>query len=163
MIRVGQVVGAFGLEGAVKVSSLTDFPERFAPASELFLDGLTRRVEWSRQQPTGLVVKLSGIDSRSVAQAQRGRYLEVPDSDLRQLPEGRWYHHQLVGMAVTTERGRHLGTLVDVVSRPANDVWVARAGGVEHLIPATQNAVLDVNLEAARITVADWLLEVEDA
>ncbi|HKA10634.1 MAG TPA: ribosome maturation factor RimM [Candidatus Dormibacteraeota bacterium] len=163
MIRVGQVVGAFGLEGAVKVSSLTDFPERFAPASELFLDGLTRRVEWSRQQPTGLVVKLSGIDSRSVAQAQRGRYLEVPDSDLRQLPEGRWYHHQLVGMAVTTERGRHLGTLVDVVSRPANDVWVARAGGVEHLIPATQNAVLDVNLEAARITVADWLVEVEDA
>jgi len=156
-------VGAFGLEGAVKVSSLTDFPERFAPASELFLDGLTRRVEWSRQQPTGLVVKLSGIDSRSVAQAQRGRYLEVPDSDLRQLPEGRWYHHQLVGMAVTTERGRHLGTLVDVVSRPANDVWVARAGGVEHLIPATQNAVLDVNLEAARITVADWLVEVEDA
>ena len=163
MIRVGQVVGAFGLEGAVKVLSLTDFPERFAPASELFLDGLTRRVEWSRQQPTGLVVKLSGIDSRSVAQAQRGRYLEVPDSDLRQLPEGRWYHHQLVGMAVTTERGRHLGTLVDVVSRPANDVWVARAGGVEHLIPATQNAVLDVNLEAARITVADWLVEVEDA
>jgi len=156
-------VGAFGLEGAVKVLSLTDFPERFAPASELFLDGLTRRVEWSRQQPTGLVVKLSGIDSRSVAQAQRGRYLEVPDSDLRQLPEGRWYHHQLVGMAVTTERGRHLGTLVDVVSRPANDVWVARAGGVEHLIPATQNAVLDVNLEAARITVADWLVEVEDA
>jgi len=163
VIRVGQVVGAFGLEGAVKVLSLTDFPERFAPASELFLDGLTRRVEWSRQQPTGLVVKLSGIDSRSVAQAQRGRYLEVPDSDLRQLPEGRWYHHQLVGMAVTTERGRHLGTLVDVVSRPANDVWVARAGGVEHLIPATQNAVLDVNLEAARITVADWLVEVEDA
>ena len=163
MIRVGQVVGAFGLEGAVKVISLTDFPERFAPASELFLDGQRRRVEWSRQQPPRLVIKLMGIDSRSVAQAQRGRYLEVPDSDLRQLPEGRWYHHQLVGMAVTTERGRHLGTLVDVVSRPANDVWVARAEGVEHLIPATRNAVLDVDVEAARVTVADWLFDVEDA
>ena len=157
------MVGAFGLEGAVKVLSLTDFPQRFAPASELFLDGQRRRVEWSRQQPTRLVVKLMGIDSRSVAQAQLGRYLEVPDSDLRQLPEGRWYHHQLVGMAVTTERGRHLGTLVDVVSRPANDVWVVKAEGVEHLIPATRNAVLDVNLEVARITVADWLFDVEDA
>ena len=157
------MVGAFGIEGAVKVQSLTDFPERFAPASELFLDGLKRHVEWSRHQPTGLVVKLSGVDSRSLAQAQRGRYLEVPESDLRQLPEGRWYHHQLVGMAVTTEDGRHLGTLVDVVSRPANDVWVARAEDVEHLIPATENAVLEVNLEAGTITVADWLLEVEDA
>jgi len=66
-------------------------------------------------------------------------------------------------MAVTTERGRHLGTLVDVVSRPANDVWVARAEGVEHLIPATRNAVLDVDVEAARVTVADWLFDVEDA
>lgn len=163
MIRVGQVVGAFGIEGAVKVKSLTDFPERFAPAAELFLDGLRRRVEWSRQQPTGLVIKLSGVDTRSVAQAQRGLFLEVPESDLRQLPEGRWYHHQLVGLAVTTEGGRHLGTLVDVVPRPANDVWVAKAEGAEHLIPATHNAVLDVNLEAGTITVADWLLDVEDA
>jgi 16S rRNA processing protein RimM len=163
VIKVGRVVGAFGIEGAVKVKSLTDFPERFAPASELFLDGLRRHVEWSRQQPAGLVVKLSGVDTRTVAQAQRGRYLEVPESDLRQLPEGRWYHHQLVGMAVATEGGRHLGTVVDVVSRPANDVWVAKAEDAEHLIPATQNAVLDVNLEAGRITVADWLLDVEDA
>ena len=163
MIRVGQVVGAFGIEGAVKVRSLTDFPERFAPASELFLEGLKRHVEWSRHQPTGLVVKLSGVDTRSLAQAQRGRYLEVPESELRQLPEGRWYHHQLVGMAVTTEDGRQLGTLVDVVSRPANDVWVAKTEDVEHLIPATENAVLEVNLEAGRITVADWLVEVEDA
>ena len=163
MIRVGEVVGAFGIEGAVKVRSLTDFPERFAPASELFLDGSSRRVEWSRNQPAGLVVKLSGVDSRSAAQAQRGSYLEVPESDLRQLPEGRWYHHQLVGLAVATEGGRALGALVDVVSRPANDVWVAKSDHTEHLIPATADAVLDVDLKSGKVTVADWLLEVEDA
>lgn len=163
MIRVGQVVGAFGIEGAVKVRSLTDFPDRFAPASELFLDGSSRRVEWSRQQPAGLVVKLRGLDTRSVAQAHRGRYLEVPESDLRPLPAGRWYHHQLAGLAVATETGRELGTLVDVVPRPANDVWVVKSEDLEHLIPATQDAVLDVNLDSGKITVADWLLDVEDA
>ena len=163
MIRVGQVVGAFGIEGAIKVRSLTDFPDRFAPASELFLDGSNRRVEWSRQPPAGLVVKLRGLDTRSVAQAHRGRYLEVPESDLRPLPEGRWYHHQLAGLAVATETGRELGTLVDVVPRPANDVWVVRSEDLEHLIPATQDAVLDVNLDSGKITVADWLLDVEDA
>ena len=163
MVRVGQVLGAFGIEGAVKVQSLTDFSERFAAASELFLDGSTHRVEWSRHHRAWFVVKLSGVDTRSVAEAQRGQYLEVPESDLRQLPEGRWYHHELVGLAVATEAGRALGTLVDVVSRPANDVWVAKSGHAEHLIPATRDAVLDVNLESGKVTVADWLLEVEDA
>src|SRR5215467_12830282 len=56
VIRVGQVVGAFGIAGAVKVRSLTDFPDRFASGSELTMDGVGHRVEWSRQQATGLVV-----------------------------------------------------------------------------------------------------------
>ncbi len=163
MVRVGRVAGAFGLAGAVKVISLTDFPERFAAGSELFLDGSCHRVEWSRQQPTGLVVKLAGVDSRTAAQGRRGRYLEVPDEALRPLPAGRWYHHQLVGLAVASESGRDLGTLADVVPRPANDIWVARRGGDEVLIPVIDDAVLAVDLDAGTVTVADWLLDVEEA
>ncbi len=163
MIRVGRVVSAFGLAGAVKVRSLTDFPERFAPDSELHLEGVGHRVEWSRQQPAGLVVKLAGVDGRAAAEAQRGRYLEVPDESLRPLPAGRWYHHQLVGMAVRSESGRDLGTLTDVVERPANDVWVARRDGDELLVPVVRDAVLDVDLHAGTVTVADWLLDAEDA
>jgi ribosomal 30S subunit maturation factor RimM len=42
-------------------------------------------------------------------------------------------------------------------------VWVVKSEDLEHLIPATQDAVLDVNLDSGKITVADWLLDVEDA
>lgn len=163
MIRVGQVVGAFGTGGAVKVRSLTDFPDRFASGSELTLDGTSRRVEWSRQQTTGLVVKLAGLDDRTEAQAQRGRYLEVPDGSLRPLPAGRWYHHDLVGLAVRSESGRDLGTLTEVVEKPANDVWVAKRGAEELLIPVIPDAVLAVDMAGGGITVADWLLDPEDA
>lgn len=163
MVRVGRVVSAFGIEGAVKVRTLTDFPERFAPGAELFLDGASHRVEWSRQQPTGLVLKLAGVDSRTVAETRRGRFLEVPDDTVRQLPDGRWYHHQLVGLAVTSESGRDLGTIADVVERPANDVWVARRDDHETLIPVISDVVLRVDLESGTVTVADWVLDVEDA
>jgi 16S rRNA processing protein RimM len=163
VVRVGQVLSPFGVDGAVKVISLTDFPDRFAPGSELVLDGCSHHVEWSRQQRAGLIVKLCDLDTRTAAEAHRGRYLEVPDSHLRRLPEGRWYHHQLVGLGVKTEDGRALGTLTEVMSLPANDVWVAKDGVVDRLIPATRDAVLEVDLEAGRVTVADWLLEVEDA
>jgi ribosomal 30S subunit maturation factor RimM len=33
---------------------------------------------------------------------------------------------------------------------------------VEYLIPATHDAVVDVDLEAGRVTVADWLLDADD-
>ena len=53
----GRAQVVLGIEGAVKVRTLTDLPDRFAPGSELSLDGVGRKVEWSRQQPAGLVVK----------------------------------------------------------------------------------------------------------
>jgi 16S rRNA processing protein RimM len=156
-------MGAFGIAGAVKVLTLTDFEDRFAPGSNLMLEGASRRVEWSRKRPSGFVVKFSELDSRTVAETYQGSYLEVEDEEVRPLPVGRWYHHQLIGLAVATEGGEELGTLTSVLERPANDVWVVGEGGVEHLIPATHDAVLDVDLEAGRVTVADWLLRVEEA
>lgn len=164
MIRVGQVTGAYGVDGAVKVIPLTDFGDRFSPGAALVLEGSERQVEWSRAgQPSGLVVKLRGIDNRTIAELFRGRYLEIPEDAARHLDEGRFYHHQVVGLAVQTGSGRQMGTISEVLERPANDVWVSRDGKVEHLIPATRDAVLEVSLEARRVVVADWLLEVEDA
>ena len=163
MIRVGQVTGAYGLEGAVKVMPLTDFQDRFDPGAHLVLDGLERKVEWSRQGQPGLVVKLRGIDSRTLAELFRGRYLEVADDEMRPLEEGRFYHRQLIGLAVVTDAGRPLGVIEEVLERPANDVWVSREGKIEHLIPATRDAVVEVDLTAQRVVVADWLLEQEDA
>jgi 16S rRNA processing protein RimM len=163
MIRVGQVAGAYGLDGAVKVIPLTDFDDRFAPGASLVLEGAEHSVEWSRPGQPGLVVKLLGIDNRTMAELLRGRYLEVPEDAARTLGDGRFYHHQVVGLAAFTSSGRQLGTITEVLERPANDVWVSREGAVEHLIPATRDAVVSVDLADGRVVVADWLVRVEDA
>ena len=62
-----------------------------------------------------------------------------------------------------TAGGRPLGVIEEILERPANDVWVSRRDSVEHLIPATRDAVLGVDLDAKRVVVADWLLESDDA
>jgi 16S rRNA processing protein RimM len=163
MIRVGQVMGAYGLDGAVKVMPLTDFEDRFDPGASLLLDGCARNVEWSRQGQPGIVVKLDGIENRTMAELFRGRYLEVPDEDMRPLEAGRFYHRQVVGLAAVTSSGQRLGVIAEVLERPANDVWVSREGSIEHLIPATRDAIVSVDLPAGQVVVADWLLNVEDA
>jgi 16S rRNA processing protein RimM len=161
MVRVGRVAGVFGIRGAVKVQPLTDFEDRFTPGAQLSLDGVERRVEWSRTQSAALVVKLAGIDTRNDAERLRGAYLEVAAA--RSLPEGSWYWDDLVGLDVVTEEGRELGTLEEVLERPANDVWVARRDGVETLVPVVRDAIRSVDLASRRVTVAGWLLDVEDA
>jgi 16S rRNA processing protein RimM len=163
MIRVGQVTGAYGVEGAVKVMPLTDFGDRFDPGAKLLLDGCAHQVEWSREGHPGLVVKLQGIDNRTLAELFRGRYLEVPDEQMRSLEQGRFYHRQVVGLRVVTQSGQDAGVIQEVLERPANDVWVSQQGAVEHLIPATKDAVIAVELESGRVVVADWLFKVEDA
>jgi len=163
MIRVGQVVGAYGLDGAVKVTPLTDFQDRFDPGACLLLDGSEHNVEWSRQSQPGIVVKLKGIDNRTMAELFRGRYLEIADEQMRSLEAGRFYHRQVVGLAVFSKSGERLGVVEEVLERPANDVWVSREGTIEHLIPATKDAVVEVDIVRGRIVVADWLLNIEDA
>ena len=166
MIRVGRVTGAFGVRGAVKVRSLTDFDDRFDTGSELYLAGVRRHVEWRRRGGGTLVVKLSGIDDRDAAERERWTYLEVPDEAARPLEGPAWYVDQLLGLRVLTEAGRDLGRLEEVWERPANDVWVAREDGprgTETLLPATREAVLEVDLETRHVVVADWLLGLEEA
>lgn len=163
MIRVGQVTGAYGLEGAVKVMPLTDFEERFDRGANLLLDGCSHEVEWSRAGQPGLVVKLRGIDNRTVAELFRGRYLELPEAEMKNLEPGRFYHRQVVGLSAVSAAGKSLGRIAEVLERPANDVWVSRDGKIEHLIPAVKDAVLEVDLAAGRVVVADWILDREDA
>jgi 16S rRNA processing protein RimM len=163
MIRVGQVVGAYGLDGAVKVTPLTDFQDRFDTGASVLLDGCEHHVEWSRQSQPGIVVKLKGIDNRTMAELFRGRYLEVADDQMRSLEPGRFYHRQVVGLTVVSQSGERLGVIEEVLERPANDVWVSKNGSIEHLIPATKDAVVEVDMAQSRIVVADWLLKVDDA
>ena len=110
-VRVGQVTAPFGVQGAVKVYPLTDFEDRFAPGSELFLDGEARRVEWWKPGHPTVTLKLTGIDNRTLAELHRGRYLEVPSDAVKPLSPGSYYHHQLVGLAVVTDGGRKVGAM----------------------------------------------------
>jgi 16S rRNA processing protein RimM len=57
---------------------------------------------------------------------------------------------------VRTESGRELGTVTEVVFNPANDLWVAiDEDGVETLVPALKDLLVEVDTDAKRIVVRD--------
>jgi len=72
----------------------------------------------------------------------------VKASDLPLLPEGEYYHHQVIGLQVIDERGNALGTVTDIVATGANDVLVVlQVSGIEFLLPVVDEMVLKIDIE----------------
>lgn len=156
-VVVGRVTKAHGLKGEVAVEVRSDNPERFAEGATVFLDeGRELQIVRSHAHGSRLLLTFVGIDDRSAAEALQGRMLVVPEAWLPALPEGEFWPQELEGCAVRTESGRDLGVLAEVIANPANDLWVARdPEGVETLIPAIRQVVLEVDATAKRILVRD--------
>jgi 16S rRNA processing protein RimM len=150
-VTVGVILAPHGVRGEVRVEVLTDFPERFDPGGTLWLDGAPVRIESSRAQGKSFLLKLGGVSNRAAAETLRGRELMAPR--LEELGEGTYYRDDLIGLAVVTKSGERLGELADIFSTGSNDVYVVRGQKGELLLPATDDAVLEVDLPAGRVVV----------
>ena len=150
---VGRVLGSHGVRGFVRVEPLTDDPERFASLKQVIIEGREYRVSSARVSPGRILVKLEGIDTPEAARLLRNEYLRVPFEAAAPLPEGAYYHFQLVGLHVETTSGEPLGVLAEVLALPANDVYVVRGDRGELLIPAVRDIVTQIDLEARRMVV----------
>ena len=148
------MTGPWGIHGHLKVQPHTELPDRFAAGSRLYLDGLPATVISSRPHRVGYVIRLDSVEDRTTAESLRGTPLTVPEDDLAELPEGVFYHFQLIDMDVFSEEGENLGRIAEILETPGNDVYLVRKPDCRDLLlPAIRDVVLDVDIESGRVTV----------
>ena len=150
---VARILGVWGRIGHVKIESLTAIPDRFVVGARFFIGDRTYVSEGSRQQGKMLLLKLQNVNNRNDAAALQGSILETPASESPSLPEGTFYHYQIVGMEVWTTDGSSLGKVIDIISTGSNDVYVVQTAEGEVLIPATPDVVTKIDIDSGRITV----------
>ncbi|HID11507.1 MAG TPA: 16S rRNA processing protein RimM [Candidatus Latescibacteria bacterium] len=155
---MGRITRPLDVKGAVRVLPETDSLERFLGLKRAFLgrdDDDLREVEvaWAKPRARDVVVKFVGIDSSEEAEKLRDLRIWVPREEALPLEEDSYYIPDLLGMEVVTEEGEFLGTLEDVWSLPANDVYIVRKEGKELLLPATGEVVREVDIGARRMVV----------
>lgn len=164
-MAVGRLRRPHGVRGEMLVEILTDFPERLQPDSVVYSGEKHTRltIRSRRHHNDGLLLSFAGIDTPEAVGRLRNQILYVPLSDRPPLPEGEYYHHQLVGLAVVDEAGQPLGALTEVMETGANDVYVVATGKGEILLPVIPGVVLDVDLSAKtmKVHVPDGLLDQE--
>ncbi len=156
-VVVGKITKAHGLKGELAVEVRSDNPDRFQSGASLFLaDGRALTVERAHHHGVRLLLIFAEAHDRSAAERLQGELLMIPESWLPELPDGEYWPFQLEGCAVITEHGRALGTVVEVIANPANDLWVARDGSeAETLIPALRDVIVSVDVVGGRIVVRE--------
>ena len=156
-ILIGFVVGAFGVRGEVRVRLETDFPEQLAGKQEIQLrspDGkiVARRIEEVRlppDHPDVACVRFEDAKTREDALALKGWELRIFRDQLAELPEGKFYIHDVVGLEVFTTDGRSLGKVTEVLRQPANDVYVT----AQALIPAIKSVVVEIDIPGGKMVI----------
>ena len=153
-IKIGKIVNTVGLKGEVKVYNYSDSIEIYETVESIYVEDRLTVIENVRAQKNMVILKLEGADDRNAAEALRGRELYITEDDLPELPEGRYYVRDLIGMSVTEEDGNLLGHVTDVLQNTAQDIFeVESENGKKLLIPKVDQFVLDIDAEKREITV----------
>jgi 16S rRNA processing protein RimM len=156
-VCLGQIGGAHGVRGEVRLHSFTSDPAAIVNYGPLATeDGRVFEIESLRPAKNHFVARLAGIGDRSTAERLANLKLYVPRERLP-APEqaDEFYHADLIGLAVVNRAGDRLGTVVAIHNFGAGDLIEVRpdAGGNTELVQFDETHVPAVDLGAGRIVV----------
>ena len=166
-LAVGLLRKPHGLRGDLLMEIYTDFPDRIRPGTSLFAGDKHQPLKITRRRPhnDGLILGFEGINTPEEAGRYRATVVYVHTTDRPALPEGEYYHHEIIGLTVVDEAGKTLGELIEIIVTGANDVYVVKpAQGSDILLPALKEVILSVDLSAKtmRVHLLPGLLEEKD-
>jgi 16S rRNA processing protein RimM len=102
----------------------------------------------------GILLAFDGFTTPEQVGRFRNQILYIEVADAMELPEGEYYHHELLGLSVLDETGASLGRVTEIMQTGANDVYVVTdEAGKEILLPAIAEVILDVDLDTKIIKV----------
>ncbi|MGW9626799.1 ribosome maturation factor RimM [Microbacterium sp. NPDC055521] len=158
-LRVGRLLKAHGLKGALKLELYTDNPERrFVPGAEFTLQvpeasswhGKTVTIREYRVMNGNSVVFLDGVDDRTAAESLVRAILWMDEDD--EAEDDAWYAHQLVGLDVVRD-DVVVGRVARVEHLPAQDLLIVRTESGEVMVPFVEAIVPTVDVAAGRVVV----------
>jgi len=157
LIAVGEVLKAQGIHGELKVGPLTDNPQRFGEIrrvywktaggyQELFIEGYRLINQF-------ILLKFTGINNMTDAQALGRGLIFIPRSERPRLPAGRYYLDEIEGLQVFTTAGDLLGEITGIIQTGSNDVYCINGSKQEIMLPALKDVIKTIELEQRKMVV----------
>ncbi len=155
-LTIGRLQRTHGVRGEILMEVLTDFPERIKPGMVVFVGKNHHEYEITsvRTAAEKLLLGFTGLTDCDQVAILRNQLVYIKTSDANLLPEGEYYHHEILGMQVFNESEALIGTIQEILVTGVNDVYVVMTeNGQEILLPAIRSVILSIDPAIKRITV----------
>ena len=144
-VTLAAITGAHGVTGEVRLKLLGDGLAALKSHKRFTADvdgGVLILTKLRDDGKGGAIARFEQVADRTAAEKLRGTTLSVPRDTLPPLEEGEFYHADLIGLAVVTDRGEAIGTVHAVENFGATDiVEIERPDGRKFMVPLTAQAV----------------------
>ena len=154
-LEVGKVTNTHGIMGEVRVQPWADSPEFLCQFKTLYVDSayVPYKVERARPHKNMAIIKFEGVTDVPSALAMKNAILHIDRADAK-LPKGSFFLADIYGLeARYAATGNVLGKVADVLTLPANNVYVIRGGEREWMIPAVPQFIAETNVEEGYISI----------
>ncbi len=163
LVVVGRIIKEWGLKGDLLVMPLTFDPKRFYSLHEVFiqLEDIVelKKIREARLYKGNLLLRFDGCETPEHARKYRGALIKIDKSESPKLPEGIYYHYQIIGLDVYNTSGDYLGEVREIIETASNDVYVVKSDDEEYLIPAIKDFIAEIDIESKKMIVTPTEIE----
>jgi 16S rRNA processing protein RimM len=160
-LLLGRVLRPHGIRGELRIEVMTAYPERIISGSKVYIgpdpddvsSAVLHGITGARKHQQYLILQLEDIEDRNEADRLRDQFVMVTLDDAVPLEEGEFYLYQVIGLSVYTVDGEYFGEVSDVIETGANDVYVVQGPHGEVLLPATDECVVEIDIDAKKMTI----------
>ena len=151
--EAGKIVNTNGIAGEVKIMPWADDPDFLLNFKTLYLDGKPIHIRSARVHKNAVLMKLDGVDDINEAMRLKNKVVSIDREDAT-LEEGSFFLADLYGLEVRdADSGEVLGTISDVLTPPANNVYIVKGTKREYMIPAVSEFIVETNVDEGYLLV----------
>lgn len=155
-LTIGKLQRTHGVKGEIVMEVMTDFPEKILAGNIVFIGSKQQPYEIASIRPAAdkMLISIKGFNDCDQVSIFRNQVVSIKTEDANQLPEGEFYHHEIIGMTVVEEDGNLVGTIGEILVTGANDVYIiSKENGEELLLPAIRDAVRSIDRGSRKMVV----------
>ncbi len=153
LVVIGQVSGAFGIRGEIKIRAFTESPEAFERSATVYIDDTPFSLGRMRVHKGAILIFVEGIQTPEQALALKGCLVKTDPENLPPKEDDEFYWYELIGMKVQTIDGIDLGRVAEIIPTGANDVLVVEGPCGEVLLPMIDDVVKEIDTSGKKMVV----------
>jgi 16S rRNA processing protein RimM len=158
-LTIGKIINVRGLQGELKIASLTDFPTlRYRKGNTVYLEKngeyIPLTVKDAHHQPGIDYVQFQHYLDINLVKDWMNLYLYADKENIRLKP-GNFFYEDLMGLTIENEQGQALGQVI-AINRIGNriNLRMGRQEQSDVLIPFIDVFIKQVNMDKKIITVS---------